>query len=79
MEELQPSPLKNITGGSGCGCGCIGMLVALAGTMVLVAIPLGMYLDPSAAPYGTGIALVLGGLTLSALGVVIWLVSVFMD
>jgi hypothetical protein len=79
MEELQPSLMKNVTGGSGCGCGCIGMLVALAGALVLGAIPLGMYLDPSAAPYGIGLSLVVGGLMLAGLGVVIWLVSIFMD
>ena len=79
MEEPQPSLVKNLTGGSGCGCGCIGMLVALAGGMLLGAIPLGIYADPSAAPVGTGVGLVVGGLLLAVIGVVVWVVSIFMD
>ncbi|MCA9489709.1 MAG: hypothetical protein KC621_07285 [Myxococcales bacterium] len=79
MEEPEPSLTKNLTGGGGCGCGCIGVMVSLAGGMLLGAIPLGMYLDSSEAPMGLAIALLVGGLLMSGLGVVVWVVSLFMD
>lgn len=79
MEEPEPSLAKNLTGGGGCGCGCIGMMVSLAGVGLLAAIPLGMYLEASEAPMGLALTLLIGGVILSGIGVVVWVISLFMD
>ena len=80
MDDLQPSPMKNVTGGAGCGCGCLGLLVVLVGVFVLVAGPLGFYgPDPSQAPVAGGVGAIVAGFSLFGLGGIVWLGSLFLD
>lgn len=80
MDELQPSPLKNVTGGAGCGCGCLGLLVLLVGVLALAAGPLGFYgPDPSQAPVAAAVGALLAGAAVFGLGGIVWLGSLFLD
>jgi len=80
QREPEASPLKNITGGSGCGCGCLGMVIAAAGIMALLGITIDLYDGEASinAWYG-GLAAILGGLGLSTLGVILFGGSLFLD
>lgn len=79
MDELEPSPVKNVAGGAGCGCGCLGLLIALAGGCALAAGPLGLYVHPTDAPIALGIAALLVGATIFMLGLGIYLGSLFIE
>ena len=78
-EEPLHSPLRYVTSGIGCGCGCLGMLVVLASSVALVAIPLEMY---SEGPGNAGMLGVLGaitGLLICGTGLAAYVGSLFMD
>ena len=80
MDELQPSPMKNVTSGAGCGCGCLGLLVGLGGGFALAAVPLGFYgPDPSAAPVAMAVGALAVGCAVFLLGAVVWIGSLFLD
>ncbi|MEZ4241983.1 MAG: hypothetical protein R3F59_38695 [Myxococcota bacterium] len=79
MREPDPTPMKNLTGGGGCGCGCVGLLIALLGVFALLTIPLGFYPDAASGPVMQGIALIVGGLVVFALGAAVYVGSLFID
>ena len=79
MDELEPSPMKNVAGGAGCGCGCLGLLVALAGVFALALGPLGFYVNPADAPVALGVAALVAGATVFMLGAGIYVGSLFID
>lgn len=79
-DDIEPSPLKNFVGGSGCGCGCIGMLTLLIGTMIIVMLPMRFFPPEWGSSMGmlSAVALVTG-ILLAVLGGVMWLASLFID
>jgi len=79
MDELEPSPMKNVAGGAGCGCGCLGLLIAFAGACALAAGPMGLYVNPADAPLVLGVTALLVGATVFMLGAGIYLGSLFVD
>jgi hypothetical protein len=78
QDRVEASPMKNLTGGGGCGCGCLGLLIALAGGMALLAIPLGIYGD-GGGPVAWGIAGVVGGIQLFLFGTSVYVGSLFLE
>lgn len=78
-DQVEASPLKNLTGGGGCGCGCLGLLVAVAGGLALATIPLGFYADPASGPVASGIAAVVAGILLFLFGTSVYVGSLFLD
>jgi hypothetical protein len=79
VDDLQPSPMKNMTGGAGCGCGCLGLLVSFAGGLALAAGPLGFYASPTDAPFAVGVGAIVVGVLVFGLGGIVYLGSLFLD
>jgi hypothetical protein len=80
QREPEASPLKNITGGSGCGCGCLGVVIAVAGIMAISGTYIELYEGDGASWAWTGgFAAIVGGMGLSTLGVVLFGGSLFLD
>jgi hypothetical protein len=80
QREPEVSPLKNITGGSGCGCGCLGAVIAVLGMMAIGGISIELYdggYDVTAW-YG-GLAAIVSGIAMGILGVVLFTGSLFLD
>jgi hypothetical protein len=72
--------MKNLAGGSGCGCGCLGLLVMLIGGIALAGIPLEVYDET-----GTSSAILVGAASLGSgvlvlvVGLVVWVISWFLE
>lgn len=80
QREPEASPLKNITGGSGCGCGCMGAVLAMVGVMLFAGISIQLFEQGSevTAQYAAIAAILVGG-AMSTLGVVLFGGSLFID
>lgn len=79
-DDIDPSPLKNFVGGSGCGCGCIGMLTVFLGALTIGMIPMRFF----PAEWGSTLSMLsavalAAGILLAVLGGVMWLASLFID
>ena len=80
QREPEASPLKNITGGSGCGCGCMGAVLAMLGVMLFAGISIELFAQGTevTAQYAAIAAILVGG-AVSTLGVVLFGGSLFID
>jgi len=79
VDELEPSPLRNVVSGLGAGCGCLGLLGVLLGGGVWLGIPLDLYSDGSGQMVFVGGLVLLVGAVLTMIGLAAFVGSLFMD
>ena len=71
-----PSAVSKGVSGGGCGCGCLSLLLAAAGGVIMLGVPLEFYDSTSSGWYlSLGVAVVVTGLVMALVGAIVYVVG----